>query len=283
MNSKVLLILIVAGLAYGGFIWAHKVLDQRTQIVDVPSEDAWDASAHVAALMREGHSIAPRLRAGLEEQGKEAEAFLALLPAEDEDWMSVTRQLEAEGALKNDGGLRVVLPRGVQSSTPRVGQVRRDGLGSAWIAVEEKDADGVFQEIQGFKAAVNVRFDFPESLVFDMAREYRIKASTQKGQAPFVTSEFSFLRPVDRVRLKKAMSTLKLHVHEVRARVFMQACVAMSMGMNDDACALLFERLPKQAGEVEEIGLIERCLYLAHLRGYHVNVTETLKLLKNLR
>ncbi len=286
MNSKALLMLIVLGLAYGGFIWAHRVFDAGAVDHGSGDETVADATPWVVMLMREGQGALGRMRVDMRKRPGGTEELLKILPATDEPWLKDVEQL-LEGAGPKEkplpGNLRVAFPRGDQSSAPQALQVNRDGIGKVWLKLRELEENGSTKVLASFEGAVNVPVSWPEGTTFRPGGRYQLEASSSEGQGPFALSAFRIIDASESRSLRQAMAVLKMSIHEVRPRVFMQAAVAMSRGLYDDAHGILFSRLPQQAGASEERGLIERLAFLSFHRGNRVHTEQMLKRLKELR
>ncbi len=282
MNSKALLIVILAAVAYGGFIAAHKRFDQRTGPVS-PEEHGFDASPLIAKWMLLGQDSVEAISAELAVADPESQELIALLPKSDEAWFLRSQEIAKAGAPKAAAGkLMVIFPQGRQVESPRTLKVSRDGTGSAWVRVLAVKDGNPKVEMGGFKIQVNVPQVFPETMSFSSGQSYQLMVADSETAKSRQVGSFSILNRAEIDRVKKAMSILRKHVHEVRPRLYLQASVAMSWGLHDNAQKVL-DRLPRHSQGVVELGLTERLIFLAERRNNMAFCRQMLRLQKQSR
>ena len=262
MSSKVLAVVVVAAAVYFLSYLAHERFDRPTEDATIQVEDLGDL---LVPLLDRGMAAVPELRAALQDRGGRAAELLELLPTADEAWYQRARELLADPPRAPYGPVQLALtePRGLQvGPRPRV-YLRREQPGFAEL--ELLDDGG--RSLGRARLQVNQWQELPADLVVDPGQRYEILLRQGEDEAVLARGSFSVLDGEATARFQQAMVLLKSTVADPRLRVFLQACLAMSQGMDCEATEIFLSRLPGAARGEEERGLLERMVYLFDRRG----------------
>ncbi len=262
MNSRVLVLVVVAAAVYLIFVLAHERFDREPGSLAVARADD-DLSDLLAPLLSEGRAAIDELRRELAERDPE---MLALVPGPDEPWQARLGALLADPPRPPYGRveLAVVEPSGLQIGTRPALLLRRELPGRAWVELSRANET---EPLAGFAASVNTILGLPEELELEPGAAYRVRARNESGDADFVEAEFRIATAAEVARFQEAMQFLKLKVADTRLRIYLQACFAMSRGLYTDATEILMKRLPRNGQGREERGLLERLAFLLERRG----------------